>query len=955
MKQTTQKILLSLFFCLNVFSLFANQEGALIVRNFRPTEYEGGSKIYSVITSSDGLLYAGDKNGILEFDGENWLKIKIGFAVNSLAVDSKNNVFVAGKEGIGELKRDSLNQIEYHSLNYLVTGYLNSNVFRKSQVFQLDKEILFVVDNKLVVFSEERIRIIENKDQYRLAQKVDNELYLYSYQSGLYKYSNGELDKVLTTDEIKMRHFWGIMNSAEGIVLWEDGANSYLLEGDKLKRVSGVLNDFVSEHVVDGIHQIDSNIYVLKTYYDGLLIVNSKREIIKQINQKGSLINNTVFGVDLDLYGNLWIGTSSGISVLRQDLPFTVYNTQSGIGSGYDSAKVGEDIYLGTSHGLWRKKKNDGFENDFEMIFPGHVFGLSVINGVLYLGHPSGIYSIAKNKIRPVIHKPGGSFIKKVPFETNTYLTNTNDGLLKLLQENGSLKKSNLLAGKNREIHNFEFDSLGNVWVEYDNGIYTFNWDQPEIKRFYTRVGKENRLKKVRQIDNELYFIADSGVYFFNDQEKDFYKPNLLKSINENNQIPTNILGNSTDKMWVFFGEKLTQYKLRGNVLKPSYDQPFKFIDGFYPIGFENVSQLSDSTFLIGSEEGFYFYEEKEYVAGTYSSVIIRDVSISSLERGKHKVWGKLAKQKDGFLLQLKEPISYSNNSIEFVFSAGAPNYNKVYYQTYLYGYNEKWSEWSRDNSREFTNLAAGDYRFVVRAINDSEEYSKIAVCEFKILPPWFLTRGMKILYVLLFFLISLSIIYWVRYTIQKTKLKLENRQKEEAASLEQQRAQEKLSSEKQLIRLRNEKLRSDNLHKAKELANLTFNLIQKNQVLTDFKSELEQIKRYSETNKLVTEDLRRLIRKVNKDIDKEENWEVFEDYFDTVHENFFIKLKKKFPDLTSKDLRLCAYLRMNLATKEIAPLLNITVRGVEIGRYRLRRKLELDRNVNFTTFLNSL
>ena len=131
--------------------------------------------------------------------------------------------------------------------------------------------------------------------------------------------------------------------------------------------------------------------------------------------------------------------------------------------------------------------------------------------------------------------------------------------------------------------------------------------------------------------------------------------------------------------------------------------------------------------------------------------------------------------------------------------------------------------------------------------------------------------------------------------------------------------------------------------------------MIQKNQVLTDFKGDLEQIKKYSETNKLVTEDIRRLIKKVNRDIDKEENWEVFEDYFDTVHENFFIKLKKKYPNLTSKDLRLCAYLRMNLATKEIAPLMNITVRGVEIGRYRLRRKLELDRNINFTSFLNSL
>lgn len=959
MKQTTSKILFILFLFIGTSSLFANDEGSLIVRNFRPTEYEGGSKIYSVVTSSNGLLYAGDKNGILEFDGENWLKIETGFSVRSLAVNKENQVFVAGKEGIGQLKRDSLNQIKYFSLNHLVTGYVNSNVFRKSQVFQLGKEILFVVDNKLVVFSDERIRIIENKDQYRLAQIVDHELYLYSSKSGLYKYSNGELSDVLSTDEMKDRRIWGIMNTEKGLVLWENGANSYLIDGSRLVAVHNELNDFVSAHVVDGIKQIDSNVYVLKTFYDGLLIVNSNREIIKQINQKGNLINNTVFGVDLDLFGNLWIGTSAGIAVLRQDLPFTHYDTRSGIGSGYAAVRVGEDIYLGTSHGLWRKKKGSTFDNDFELLFPGHVFGLSTIDGNLYLGHPSGIYWVQKNRITPLLHKPGGLKIKKVPFEDNRYLTNTNDGLIILRQEEGeqgsSLKQFGFLEGKNREIHNFEFDRLGNVWVEYDNGIYTFKWDKPEKKRYYTRVGKENRLKKVRRIEDEIYFIADSGVYYFDDREKEFHVPKLFKNLNANGELISNILGDSSDKIWVFSGEKLKQYQIKDKLLVPSHNQPFKFINDTYPIGYENVCSLSDTTFLIGSEEGFYYYEEKNYVSGTYSSVILRDVSISSHDRGKHQVWGELSNQTDGYFLDILEPISYSNNSIEFTFSAGSPNYNKVYYQTYLYGFSSKWSDWSRNSSREFTNLPAGDYRFVVRAMNNAEEYSKIAVCEFTILAPWYLTTGMKFVYLLVILLISLGISYWVRYTIRKAKVKLESFQKEEAEKLHQQRVQEKLSSEKELIRLRNEKLRSDNLHKAKELANLTFNLIQKNQVLTDFKSELEQIKKYSETNKLVTEDLRRLIRKVNKDIDKEENWEVFEDYFDTVHENFFIKLKKRFPDLTSKDLRLCAYLRMNLATKEIAPLLNITVRGVEIGRYRLRRKLELDRNVNFTTFLNSL
>ena len=128
--------------------------------------------------------------------------------------------------------------------------------------------------------------------------------------------------------------------------------------------------------------------------------------------------------------------------------------------------------------------------------------------------------------------------------------------------------------------------------------------------------------------------------------------------------------------------------------------------------------------------------------------------------------------------------------------------------------------------------------------------------------------------------------------------------------------------------------------------------VIKKNQFLTELKEELEKIKTYTEKNKLVTGDVKDVIRKIDRDIDNEENWKVFEDYFDRVHEKFLKRLKAKYPILTSKDLRLCAYLRMNLSTKEIAPLMNITVRGVEISRYRLRKKLEIDRNDNLNEFL---
>lgn len=941
------------------FDLKAENDGSFLVHNFDPGDYGGGSKIYSIVTNANGLMYAGDKDGIIEYDGENWDKIVTGFPIHSLALDKNNIVFVAGREGIGFLKSDSLNQLEYHSLNHLVTGYVNSNLFANAEVFRVDDEILFVVDNKLVIYSETKIRIIEGTNRIVLAQRVDDQLFIYTPKSGLFRYLKGEVTRVLSPDQVKGLGLWGLIESPGGLVIFGKSGSSYLLDNDKLVEFSVGFKSFIKEHFLQGIQQLTPESYVLKTFYGGLLLVNNNLEVVKQINQSGNLINNTVFGVDTDPFGNLWVGTSDGISVFRQSIPFTKYNTHAGIGSGYSAVRIGDNIFLGTSHGLYKKSPSSKGEDGFELIFPGHIFGLSLIDGVLYFGHPSGLYSLSDGILAPISRAPGGSHIKKIPFESNKYMSNTTDGLLIFSLEDMPGEKqlilSSSLRGKNREIHNFEFDTLGNVWVEYDNGIYSFNWERPEKKFYYARVDRENRIKKVRRVDNELYFIADSGVYLFNNDDKKFYIPEKLKRISNNNMLPSNIVCDNLGKIWIFSKGKLLRGRWDEHGLFGVEDPSFELINGSYPPEYEFVYSLNDSISLIGCEQGYIYYKDKKFSVSTYSSVVIRSVKISSPDNGKRRVWGKVFNQSKGYHMKLSEPVSYSDNSIDFVYSAGSPNYTRVKYQTFLMGFKTKWSPWSSENVKSYTNLPPGDYRFIVRAINNFGEYSYVGICDFQILPPWYLSQRVKFIYFFLSLFVVALIIFLVKYMIKRGKDDLRMQQKEEFERAEQIRINEKLQSEKEIIKLKNGQLRGDNLHKSKELANLTLNLIQKNQVLIDFKGELEQIKSYSECNKLVTEDLRRLIRRVNKDIDKEGNWEVFEKYFDTVHENFFIKLKKKFPELTSKDLRLSAYLRMNLSTKEIAPLMNITSRGVEIGRYRLRRKLDLERNVNINIFLQRL
>ena len=135
---------------------------------------------------------------------------------------------------------------------------------------------------------------------------------------------------------------------------------------------------------------------------------------------------------------------------------------------------------------------------------------------------------------------------------------------------------------------------------------------------------------------------------------------------------------------------------------------------------------------------------------------------------------------------------------------------------------------------------------------------------------------------------------------------------------------------------------------KRKELANTTMVAAKKNEVLMEIQGELNKDKsKFSNQFRL-----KHIMNKINRAIKNKDEWQVFETNFNQVHEDFFKDLLEAYPKLTNKDLKLCSYLKMNLTSKEIAPLMGISVRGVEVHRYRLRKKMGLDNKENLTNFL---
>ena len=155
--------------------------------------------------------------------------------------------------------------------------------------------------------------------------------------------------------------------------------------------------------------------------------------------------------------------------------------------------------------------------------------------------------------------------------------------------------------------------------------------------------------------------------------------------------------------------------------------------------------------------------------------------------------------------------------------------------------------------------------------------------------------------------------------------------------------ALKELENKQQLMNYKNERLEQDINNKNRELAISTMSLIKKNEFLNNIKNELKTTK---------DGNLSFVVKLIDKNLNNTDDWKLFEEAFNNADKDFLKKMKEVHPKLTSNDLRLCAYLRLNLSSKEIAPLLNISHKSVEVKRYRLRKKMGLAHESSLTNYI---
>lgn len=938
----SQKSLSSFLFFFTILIPFfmVSQELPPIVK-YNSTIYGAGNQSWMVSHDKNQFVYFANNEGLLEFNGSNW---SLYPSPNETIIRSVkvvgDKVYTGCYMEFGFWQRQTNGALKYTSLSQKVKNKLIEDEHFWN-IINLDNWFLFQSFNRIYIYNEKdgSFQFIDNHQYIFRCYKVNNSIYFQAIGEGLYEIINGKSILICDDERIKSNRIVEIFKDDEGLLLQTERAGVFKMEDHLLTAFSYESDAELRQNSIFSAQKLSDGGFALGTISNGIYILDKNGKIRHHITQNTGLSNNTILSLSEDADNNLWLGLDNGIDCINLQSPIRSYKDDEGyLGTVYASIKFKDKIYLGTNQGLFYKNASSDDKFTFINGTKGQVWTLFEYDNQLFCGHDLGTFLIDGSTIRLIYNESGTWKFNHIPHNKNLLLQGNYKGLSILEKKNNSWVFRNKIDGFDISSRYFEISDKTTIYVghEYKGIIKVLVNEQfTKAKNFSVlkspTKGKHFSLVKY---NGSIYFAGKQGIYKLNPSTKEFEKDVNLSQVLKNNEYISGKLNvDKSNKMWLFT-KNYIYYFTSGNFdtqLK-KHKIPISFSITNPMLGYENITQISESEYLVGKTDGYFIINLTDFKVKNHN-VFITNISVNKLNQPTVS-------------LPMSGEVELGHDENNLVINYSVPQYNRfidVEYQYMLEGLQSQWSEWSPKSSINFKNLEPGDYVFKVRAKIANSSPENTAVYRFTISKPWYATNLALLIYLLLF----LGLAYYINkayhnyYNKQQEKLIEENNLLLEIAALE---------NEQQLMKLKNEQLSQDVDAKNRELAVSTMSLIKKNELLAIIK---EDLKKSSDENS--GRNIKSVITTISRNITEDDSWNVFKEAFDNADKDFLKKIKAAHPGLTPSDLKLCAYLRLNLTSKEIAPMLNISIRSVEIKRYRLRKKLNLLHDDGLVNYILSI
>lgn len=935
------KVIAFFYFVIFGFGFTETETGILSenVKSFDKISYNAARQNWCVSAAPNGFVYFANHRGLLEFDGTNWQLYNLPneTIIRAVKVQNDSIIYTSGYMELGYWKPDEYGKLHYFSLVDKAKEHFTKNI-EFWNIAVNDSFVYFQSFNRILSYHSDTVSLIELPPFISVMNKVNNRVLVAAGNEGIYEIVGDSAILFLDGDFLKNKLIQFLIPFKEDQLLIGTASHGmYLWNGNDIAHWNNQWTDYFIKNELNRGFYSKNGLIIVGTIIDGIVVFDESGKMITKINTQKGLPNNTVLGIEAGELQNLWLALDDGIGYVPLDRRkgYSIEQIE-GVGAIYSMAVFNNNLYLGTNQGLFVKSMLS--DNQVFSLVPetqGQVWDCQIINHQLWIGHNSGTFVIDDKKAVQVSSQAGGFTVKQDPTNPGLLIQGTYNDLVVYKKTEGSYHFSNRIEGFSDLVRYIEMDHLGNIWASHlHQGIFKITTDDYrqkviDVDYFGEEVFKEKLSVNVFKVGNRIVFTTGDMIYTYDDLNDTIVIYSELNRELGEFASSHRIVEAPNHHYWFISRKSFGLFSLDQNKATLLKEYPVSLFRSPPLVDeFENILPITENIAYLCLQNGIATLDASVTGAGNSiagSSPILRQLELSS---------------NSGKINPL--PLSSSNFSIKNNFQNiylrfSFPHFTDlpVSYQYNLRGLTSGWSELSVKPEFRFERLPRGKYSLQVKAVDPWGNESQVFNCSFEVLPAWYASVVAILFYIMMLIVILLLFRRWgIRMTKRKEKLQHEEREKE-------------------LIRLRNTKLRDEVEHKSKELASSTMSIIRKNEFLMELKEIIEKQKaelgsRYPDKYSNY------LNKKIDESISNQDDWQIFENNFERAHEQFFEKMKSSYPELTPGDLRLCAYLHMNLSSKEIAPLLGISVRGVENHRYRLRKKMNLEHDENLIHIINS-
>ena len=915
-----------------------------IVRNYSVSDYNAGIQNWAIAQDERGVMYFGNNSGLLEFDGSAWrlYELPTKGIVRAIYISEDGRIYVGSYEEFGYFVRTPYDTLEYHSLKNKVKDF----AFHNDEIWDIacvQGEIVFQSFGSLFFYNGNSVEGIRMKNLPLNLFQVGNTFYSQRINGGLCVFSDRKMEELIPRKVFGNSDVLAGLPYDDAVLMLTRNQGGFLLYRDgRVEKWETECDDIFRKHTINRAVMTKDSCYVVGTISDGIYALDKKGKLIWKVNTDNKLQNNTVLRLYCDDDNNIWTALDEGIAYIHNNSLIYYYEPPfRKIGMVYDVLVRENEAYIASNQGLYwlRDGKTELVPGLEEQAWFVDEWGKQI-----FCGHNKGTFLISGLKSKLASDVKGGMCMEKIELKEQSFLLEGAYALLNLYTEtaSGEYCFTRSLRGFSHMIRHIEVDHQGNIWAKHlRNGLYRFriDSDMKQVKdvRKYESLGEvKGGSFTLFKINGRVVF--SNGEYFYTYEDMtDSIVPyeTMNEQLMELKGIKTVSHANG-DYYWFVGDRTVYLVKCAINTFNIELRIPYSLFDGLA------VEERGSVVYDKRNNHSYLCLNNAIARIETDSSSLYKSQTRRSLWISEMQVTEEFSDKRKTLVVQSGVKVEHEFNTVSFTLCY--PVYNDYTYKVRyrLEGYSDQWIPDGRNLQKKYARLPYGSYVFRAEIYDTCRVLASVEF-PFEILSPWYLSYWAVGSYILIG-LCLLALLQYIVYRFVKKKKDrvIEQQRVAHQAELERQ--------EKKIIELEKEQLEADLRFKSKELSSVVMMNIAHQEFLNSLKEEIQKQKLSGQHSR---KNLDKLLALVNNNIvSDEESWIMFQANFDRIHENFFRNLKLQYTDLTSGDLRFCALLRLNMPTKEIAKLLNISTRGVDAARYRLRKKFNLLPEESLTDFL---